>query len=90
MKIIPYFILISLLAVCLIYFSIPYILHDVSIINPNAMLATYTWDTCGFILTLGFLPLLIVNGLAYIFIEVRKEYLKHLFLIPSILCIFIV
>ena len=28
---------------CLIYFSIPYLRHDMSVHNPNAMLTSYSW-----------------------------------------------
>lgn len=75
---------------CLIYFSITYLMHDNSISNPNAMLPTYTWDSCGFILTLGLIPLLVANIMAYIFIELKIKILKLLYFIPSIFCLIIV
>lgn len=75
---------------CLLYFSIPYLMHDNSINNINAMLATYTWDSCGFILTLGLIPLLVANIMAYIFIELKIKTLKLLYFIPSIFCLIIV
>ena len=76
--------------ICLILFSIPYIRHDMSIPNPNSMLATYSWDTCGFILTIGFIPLLAVNILAYLFLKTKKKYLQLFFYLPSILCLGII
>jgi len=30
--------------ICLIYFAIPYLTHDTTIINPNAMLPAEAWD----------------------------------------------
>ena len=75
---------------CLIYFAIPYLRHDMSIPNPNAMLASYSWDTCGFILTLGFIPLLFANIMAFIFVDLKHKLLKLLYFIPSIICLIIV
>jgi hypothetical protein len=74
---------------CLIYFAIPYIMHDNTIRNPNAMLATYSWDTCGFVLTAGLIPLIASNALAY-YITKAKKIVKLLWFIPSIVCIVIV
>ena len=54
---------------CLIYFAIPFIKHDMTISNPNAMLASYSWDSCGFILTIGLIPLIIANIMAYTLIR---------------------
>lgn len=58
--------------VCLIYFAIPFVIHDMSIPNPNTMLAGYRWDTCGFVLTLGLIPLIVANVMAYIFVDSKK------------------
>lgn len=73
--------------ICLVYFLIPYMKHDISIKNPNAMLASYTWDSCGFILTIGFIPLLISNILAYKFFNIKIKQLKLLYFIPSLICL---
>ena len=75
---------------CLIYFAIPYLRHDMSVHNPNAMLASYSWDSCGFILTLGLIPLLIANIMAYKFIDLKNNKIKLLYFIPSIICLIIV
>ena len=75
---------------CLIYFMIPYLRHDMSIPNPNAMLSSYSWDTSGFILTLGFIPLLIANVMAFIFVDLKIKPLKVLYFIPSLICLIIV
>jgi hypothetical protein len=74
---------------CLIYFMIPYIIHDMSIRNPNAMLASYSWDSSGFVLTLGLIPLVIANILAYKFIDLKIKKLKLIFFTPSIICLIV-
>lgn len=76
--------------VCLIYFAIPFIRHDTSIVNSDAMLASYSWDSCGFILTLGLVPLIITNTMAFIFFDLEKKILKGLFFIPSLICLVLV
>ena len=75
---------------CLVYFAIPYIMHDISIKNSNSMLSTYTWDMCGFTLTIGLIPLLIANFLAYKYLDLKYKKLKIVFYIPSIICLLIV
>ena len=69
---------------------IPYLRHDMSIKNPNAMLSSYSWDTCGFILTLGLIPLIIANVMAFIFVDIKIKKLKLLYFIPSLICLLIV
>lgn len=73
--------------ICLVYLGIPYLLHDMSI-NPDAMLSGPRWDVCGFGLTIGLIPLIILNVLEYKFIDIKKY--KVLFFIPSIICLIIV
>ena len=75
---------------CLIYFMIPYLKHDMSIPNPNAMLSSYSWDTSGFVLTIGFMPLLIANIMQYKFIDLSIKKLKLLYFVPSLICLIIV
>lgn len=72
--------------ICLIYFMIPYVTHDMSIKNPNAMLAGYSWDSCGFVLCLGLIPLVIANTLLFVSFQ-GKKILKALFYIPSVICL---
>ena len=76
--------------ICLIYFAIPFIKHDMTISNPNAMLAGYSWDLCGFILCLGLIPLIVANIMAYIYLDVKIKLLKLLFFIPSLVCLVLV
>ena len=75
---------------CLIYFAIPYLRHDMSINNPNAMLAFYTWDFCGLALSLGLVPLAIVNALAFFFFKFKKKMLGLLFFIPTLICFILI
>ena len=79
-------------ALCLIWFSIPYLLHDISVTNQDAMIPFQKWEASGFILTFGFVPLAVVNILAMIFIGNKKHKLivRALFLIPCIVCLGIV
>ena len=46
---------------CLVYFSIPYYLHDINVTNPEAMIPFQKWEASGFILTFGLIPLVVVN-----------------------------
>ena len=73
---------------CLLYFAIRYLWHDMTVPNPEAMLPMEDWEAAGYALTLGFLPLLIVNVGGYILMrqEHRKRFVRVLFLLPSILC----
>src|SRR5574344_1353754 len=66
----------------LVYFAIPYVFHIESL---NA----YSYRTCGFIILLGFIPLLIVNMLGYIFNESNKKCIKLLFFVPSLISLII-
>ena len=77
---------------CLIYYAIPYITHDTSIANPNAMLPMERWECSGVTLTIGFIPLLVANILAFLNIEKEKIRLpiKLMFFIPSLICILLV
>ena len=56
---------------CLIYFAIPYLTHNVTITNPDAMLPAEAWDNAGMALTVGFIPLLIANMLCFVFVKAK-------------------
>lgn len=66
----------------LLYFAIPFIFNVSSLNN-------YSYNTCGFIVLLGFIPLLIVNTLGYLFVECNKKIVRLLFYIPSLICLII-
>lgn len=70
---------------CLIYFAIPYLTHNTTVYHPDAMLPAEAWDSAGMTLTVGFIPLLIANILAFIFAakESIKVPLRILYFIKS-------
>ena len=74
----------------LIYFAIPYLKHDTTIINPDAMIPFAEWDRAGIILTFGFIPLLIANILNFVFARVKQKYVRFLLFGPSVICFIIV
>ena len=77
---------------CLIYFAIPYLTHNTTVYYPDAMLPLEAWDRAGLTLTVGFIPLLIANILAFIYVakESIKLPLRLLYFIPSLICICLV
>ncbi len=77
---------------CLVYYAVMYFMHDTAVVNPNAMIPFQKWESSGVILTIGLIPLAIVNVLAMIFLgkDKIKKPLRVLFLIPSIICLAIV
>ena len=74
----------------LIYFAIPFLVHDTRIVNPNAMLPAEAWDWAGMILTFGLVPLLIANGFGFFFVRGKRKIVRFLFFIPSVVCLVIV
>lgn len=75
---------------CLIYFAIPYLTHNVTITNPDAMLPAEAWDNAGMALTVGFIPLLIANMLCFVFVKAKQRSVRFLYFIPSVVCLLIV
>jgi hypothetical protein len=71
--------------ICLIDCSIPYLTHDTFVPNPDAMIPFERWEAGGFALTIGALPLLIANALAYAFMGKGKA--RLFFFLPSVLCV---
>ncbi|MDE6389109.1 MAG: hypothetical protein K2L82_15015 [Lachnospiraceae bacterium] len=76
--------------ICLIYFAIPYLTHNVTIQYPNAMLPAEAWDRAGMILTFGFIPLLIANIFSFVIIKAKQKFVRFLLFIPSVICFIIV
>ena len=66
---------------CLIYFSVPYLIHDTRVTNPEAMLPMEKWDGAGIILTAGLLPMAVANTAGYFFLFEKRENLIRKFLI---------
>ena len=77
---------------CLIYFAIPYLTHNTTVYHPDAMLPAEAWDSAGMTLTFGFIPLLIANIFAFMYIakERIKLPLRLLYFLPSLICICLV
>ncbi len=73
--------------ICLIYFAVPYILHDTSIPNPDAMLPMYRWEGAAIALMVVTIPLIVANSLAFIFVWKEKIKLpaRLLFFLPGII-----
>ena len=84
-------IIINLIGViCLIYFAIPYLIHDTVILYPDAMLPVEAWDRAGMILTVGLIPLLVANILGFLFVKIKQKCIKLILFIPSVICFVIV
>ena len=78
--------------ICLIYFAVPYILHDTSVPNPDAMLPMYRWEGAAIALMVGTIPLIVANLLAFNFVwkERIKLPTRILFFLPGIICLSLV
>ena len=82
--------IINIIAIlCLIFFAIPYLTHNTTVYYPDAMLPAEAWDSAGMTLTVGFIPLLIANIFAFMYVtkESTKIPLRLLYFIPSLICI---
>ncbi|MCH5295350.1 MAG: hypothetical protein J1F14_05565 [Treponema sp.] len=77
--------------ICLVIFSVPYLMHDESVRNPDAMLPAEAWDSAGMVLTAGVIPLLLANIFAFILFpkDMRKNPLTWLVFLPCALCLFL-
>ncbi len=73
---------------CLIYYAVPFISHDTSIPNPDAMLPMQRWEGAGIMLTIGAIPLLVANLIAFLTVwkEKIKKPLRFLLFLPGLLC----
>lgn len=74
--------------VCLIVLAVPYLAHDTTVPNPDAMLPCERWDGAGFLLALGLLPLTAVNILTFVWLGRRWRPLppRALCLLPCAVC----
>lgn len=72
--------------ICFIYFAVPYLVHDTTIADPNAMLPAEAWDSAGMTLTFGFIPLFAANVLSFLFVRTKHKYGRFLFFAPSAIC----
>ena len=73
---------------CLIYYAVPFLTHDTTVPNPDAMIPFTRWEGAGFALTAGILPLLFANGLGYLLLRGIKGKQKRFLLcfLPAALC----
>ena len=72
---------------CLIYYAIPYVMHNTTVRNPDAMIPFREWERSGILLTIGLQPLAIANIVAFFYIGKNyKAKIRWLFLAPCILC----
>ena len=76
--------------ICLIYYAVPCLIHDTTIVFPNAMLPAEAWDRAGMILTFGFIPLLVANVLNFLFVRINQRLIRFLLFIPSAVCFVLV
>jgi len=70
---------------CLIYCAVPYIKHDTSVANPEAMLPLAGWDGAGMVMTLGLVPMIIANSLCFrtLFKNIRRKAIRLTAYVPS-------
>lgn len=78
--------------VCLVIFAVPYLTHDTFVRNPDAMLPMESWDSAGMALTIGFIPLLAANIIAFAYLPKAKikNPMRLLFFAPSLMCLSLV
>lgn len=81
-----FLILLNLAVVCcLIYLAVPYLAHDTTVNNPDAMLPMENWDGSGFLMILGLPPMLTANICGYLFaLKKEKKLQRLLFFLPGI------
>lgn len=79
-----------IVVVCLIHYAIPCLVHDTTVLYPDAMLPFESWDRAGMILTFGSIPLLVANILCFLFVRVEQKFIRLLLFIPSVVCFVIV
>lgn len=72
---------------CLIYFTIPYVTHNTTVHNPDAMIPAEAWDIAGMTITIGLIPLGIANLLGFLFIRSNKKAARLAWFIPSAICL---
>ena len=72
--------------------AFPYLSHDTTITNPDAMLPMESWDRSGMLMTFSFFPILFADTLGFVFsLEMtEKIYLRLLHFIPALSCLIMV
>ncbi len=72
---------------CLLYFAIPYIFHNINIFDITGAFSSNDWLGFGYALIILIIPLIIINILAYIFVDLKNKKMKLLFFIPTVICL---
>ncbi len=73
--------------ISILYFGVPYLTHNTNILNPDAMLPAEAWDSAGMVLTIGLIPLIFVNAIAFSCTKDKKIYFRVLCFAPSFFCL---
>lgn len=82
----------SLALIFLFVIALPYLSHDTTITNPDAMLPMESWDRAGMLMTFSFFPILFADTLGFMLSSemTEKIYLRLLHFIPAISCLVMV
>ena len=82
----------SLALIFLFIIALPYLSHDTTITNPDAMLPMESWDRAGMLMTFSFFPILFADTLGFMLSSemTEKIYLRLLHFIPAISCLIMV
>ena len=87
------FLIVNILAfIFLGIISYPYLIHDTTVANPDAMLPMKNWDRAGMLMTFGFFPITSIGLLSFSFSGelVEKIYIRILNFLPALTCLVMV
>ena len=87
------FLAVNILALILLFIiGFPYLAHDTTVTNPDAMLPMEKWDSAGMLMTFAFFPILFADALGFVFSGemTEKIYLRLLHFIPALACLIMV
>ena len=78
--------------ILLLIIAFPYLSHDTTITNPDAMLPMESWDRAGMLMTFSFFPILFADTLGFMLSSemTEKMYLRLLHFIPALTCLIMV
>lgn len=74
----------------LLFYGVPLLTHDTTVMNPDAMLPFEEWDRAGMMLTVLFFPLTIVDTLWFLMEKARHRAVRAFCFAPSVLCLILV
>ena len=84
------FLALNILALIFLFvIALPYLSHDTTITNPDAMLPMESWDRAGVLMTFSFFPILFADTLGFMLSSemTEKIYLRLLHFIPALACL---